>query len=72
MNLEQLGLLGVFTAGAIAWFEAIAVVPAGILIGLDPIWVEIAAATGGQKIFRHFSIYLLWFHSATRQLLMLP
>lgn len=46
MNLEQLGLLGVFIAGAIPWFEAIGVVPAGILIGLDPIWVVVAAATG--------------------------
>ena len=37
MNLEQLGLLGVFLAGAIPWFEAIAVVPAGIIFGLDPV-----------------------------------
>ena len=37
MNLEQLGLLGVFIGGAIPWFEAIAVVPAGIVLGLDPV-----------------------------------
>lgn len=46
MNLEQLGLLGIFIAGAIPWFEAIAVVPAGILFGLDPVLTVIAAVTG--------------------------
>ena len=46
MNLEQLGLFGIFLAGAIPWFEAIAVVPAGILFGLDPVLTVIAAATG--------------------------
>ena len=46
MNLEQLGLLGVFIAGAIPWLEAIAVVPSGILLGLDPVLTVLAAATG--------------------------
>lgn len=46
MNLEQLGLLGIFIAGAIPWFEAIAVIPAGIIAGLDPIFVFIAAVAG--------------------------
>lgn len=46
MNLEQLGLFGVFLGGAIPWFEAIAVVPAGILIGLDPVATVIAACVG--------------------------
>jgi membrane protein DedA with SNARE-associated domain len=46
MNLEQLGLFGVFLAGAIPWFEAIAVVPAGILFGLDPVLTVISAAAG--------------------------
>jgi len=46
MNLEQLGLFGVFLAGAIPWFEAIGVVPAGIVFGLDPVAVVIAAVTG--------------------------
>ncbi len=49
MNLEQLGLLGVFLAGAIPWFEAIAVVPAGIIFGLDPILVVIAAVVGNAS-----------------------
>lgn len=46
MNLEQLGLLGIFIAGAIPWFEAIGVVPAGIVLGLNPIWTVVAAAAG--------------------------
>lgn len=49
MNLEQLqqlGYLGIFLAGAIPWLEAIAVVPAGILLGLDPTLTVIAALAG--------------------------
>lgn len=46
MNYEQLGLLGIFLAGAIPWMEAIAVVPAGILFGLDPVLTVIAAVAG--------------------------
>lgn len=46
MNFETLGLFGVFLAGAIPWFEAIAVIPAGILFGLDPIATVIAAVVG--------------------------
>lgn len=46
MNLEQLGLLGIFIAGAIPWFEAIAVVPAGIVFGLDPVLTVLAAVSG--------------------------
>ena len=39
MNLEQLGLFGIFLAGAIPWFEAIVAVPGGILFGLDPLLI---------------------------------
>ncbi len=46
MNLEQLGLIGIFIAGAIPWFEAIAVIPSGIILGLDPVLVVIAAVLG--------------------------
>jgi uncharacterized protein (DUF2062 family) len=46
MNLEQLGLFGVFLGGAIPWLEAIAVVPAGIFFGLNPIAVVVAAVVG--------------------------
>lgn len=44
--IEQLGYLGIFLAGAIPWFEAIGVVPAGILLGLDPVLTVAAAALG--------------------------
>lgn len=46
MNLEQLGLLGIFIAGAIPWFEAIAVIPSGIIFGLDPVLTVAAAVLG--------------------------
>ena len=48
MNLETLGLFGVFLAGAIPWMEAVAVVPAGILFGLDPLATVVAAAFGNS------------------------
>lgn len=46
MNLEQLGLFGVFMGGAIPWLEAIVVVPSGILIGLDPLPTVVFAVAG--------------------------
>jgi uncharacterized membrane protein len=46
LNLEQLGLFGVFLGGAIPWLEAIVVVPSGILIGLDPLPTLVFAVTG--------------------------
>jgi hypothetical protein len=46
MNIEELGLIGIFIAGAIPWMEAIAVVPSGIILGLDPIATVIAAVLG--------------------------
>ena len=46
MNLEQLGLIGVFLGGAIPWLEAIAVVPAGIVLGLDPVLTVVFASVG--------------------------
>lgn len=46
MNLEQLGYFGIFLAGAIPWFEAIGVVPVGIIFGLDPLLTVAAAAAG--------------------------
>lgn len=46
MNIEDWGLLGVFIAGAIPWMEAIAVVPSGIALGLNPYATVIAAAIG--------------------------
>ena len=46
MGLETLGLFGVFLAGAIPWMEAIAGIPGGILLGLDPVSTVIAAVIG--------------------------
>jgi uncharacterized membrane protein len=46
MNLEQLGLFGVFLGGAIPWVEAIIAVPAGIVFGLDPLLTVIFAVAG--------------------------
>ena len=46
MNLEQLGLFGVFLGGAIPWLEAVAVVPAGIVLGLDPVLTVVFASVG--------------------------
>ena len=55
MNLETLGLFGVFLAGAIPWFEAIAVVPLGILFGLDPALVVISAVVGNATTIFAFA-----------------
>lgn len=46
MNFDQLGLFGVFLAGAIPWFEAVGVVPLGILAGLNPVLTVIFAVAG--------------------------
>jgi len=46
MNIENWGLIGVFVAGAIPWLEAIAVVPSGIVIGLNPAATVLAAVIG--------------------------
>jgi hypothetical protein len=44
--LQQLGLLGVFIAGAIPWLEAVGVIPIGILFGLNPLWTITLAFSG--------------------------
>lgn len=44
--VEQLGLLGVFVAGATPWFEAVAVIPIGLILGLNPLWVTVLAFSG--------------------------
>lgn len=46
MNLEQLGYLGIFLGGATPWFEALGMVPAGVIFGLDPVWTVIIAVAG--------------------------
>ncbi len=58
MNLEDWGLIGVFIAGAIPWMEAFAVVPAGILVGLNPVATLIAALVGNTitiVLFAYFA-----------------
>jgi hypothetical protein len=44
--VEQLGLLGVFIAGAIPWLEAVVVIPVGILLGLPVVWTVVFALVG--------------------------
>jgi len=46
MDLERLGLLGVLIGGAIPWLEAVAVIPAGMLLGLPTLAVVVAAIVG--------------------------
>jgi hypothetical protein len=46
MNIEESGLVGIFIAGAIPWMEAIAVVPSGIILGLNPTATVTAAILG--------------------------
>lgn len=60
MNIEQLGLVGIFLAGAIPWMEAIAVVPSGIILGLDPTETVIAATAGNA-----LTIFLFAYLGAT-------
>ena len=58
LDIENLGLLGVLIAGAIPWMEAIAVVPAGILVGLNPVATLIAAVVGNSitiVLFAYFA-----------------
>ncbi len=44
--LEQLGLLGVFIAGATPWLEAVVVIPVAIALGLPPAWSMVLAVAG--------------------------
>jgi Ca2+/H+ antiporter, TMEM165/GDT1 family len=58
LDIENLGLLGAFVAGAIPWMEAIAVVPVGIVVGLDPVATLIAAVAGNAitiVLFAYFA-----------------
>ena len=44
--VEQLGLLGVFVAGATPWLEAIIVIPVGMVLGLPVLWTVVLALLG--------------------------
>jgi membrane protein YqaA with SNARE-associated domain len=47
LNIEQLGLFGVFIAGLIPWMEEAGVI-AGILFGLDPVLTVLFAVLGNS------------------------
>lgn len=44
--VEQIGLLGVFIAGATPWLEAVIVIPVGIALGLPPVVTMVLALAG--------------------------
>lgn len=44
--VEQLGLIGVFIAGAVPWLEAVVVIPVGIVVGLPVVWTVVFALAG--------------------------
>lgn len=44
--VEQLGLIGVFIAGAVPWLEAVVVIPVGILLGLPVVWTVVFGLLG--------------------------
>ena len=44
--VEQLGLLGVFLAGATPWLEAIIVIPVGLVLGLPVVLTVVLALVG--------------------------
>jgi hypothetical protein len=45
-STEVLELVGVFLGGALPWLEAVIVIPIGILAGLPPVLVVLAALAG--------------------------
>ena len=67
--VEQLGLLGVFIAGAIPWLEAITVIPVGILFGLNPILTFVLAIAGNvlTVVFFAYSSSQILSRSARRR-----
>jgi Putative small multi-drug export protein. len=54
--LEQLGLLGVFIAGATPWLEAVVVIPVGIAFGLSPLWTMVWALLGNASTIVLFAV----------------
>lgn len=55
--VEQLGLLGVFLAGATPWLEAIAVIPVGMLLGLPAVWTAVLALAGNIATIVVFAVF---------------
>ena len=54
--LEQLGLLGVFIAGATPWLEAVVVIPIGVAFGLSPLWTMVCALAGNASTIVLFAM----------------
>lgn len=54
--VEQLGLIGVFIAGAVPWLEAIVVIPVGIVVGLPVVWTVVAALAGNVATIALFAL----------------
>ena len=54
--IEQLGLLGVFLAGATPFLEALIVVPVAILLGLDPVITTVVAVAGNAVTIGLFAL----------------
>lgn len=69
--VEQLGLLGVFIAGATPWLEAITVIPVGILFGLNPTLTFLFAIAGNVLtvvLFAYLSSRILTWGARRREL----
>lgn len=54
--IEQLGLLGVFVAGATPFLEALVVVPIAIVLGLDPVITTVVAVAGNALTIGLFAL----------------
>ena len=54
--IEQLGLLGVFVAGATPFLEALVVVPIAIVLGLDPVIMTVVAVAGNALTIGLFAL----------------
>lgn len=57
MSLDELGLIGVFLAGAIPWMEAVLVVPGGIALGLNPVATVVCAVLGNVTTIVAFAFF---------------
>ncbi len=54
--VEQLGLLGVFLAGATPWLEAVVVIPVGMVLGLPAAWTVVLALLGNVSTIVVFAL----------------
>jgi Ca2+/H+ antiporter, TMEM165/GDT1 family len=57
MLVDDFGYLGVFLGGAIPWLEAITVVPAGIIFGLNPFLTVLFALLGNIATIALFAFF---------------